>query len=123
MHSKDTVEGNSTTRNASLSPGRGAASFRGVAGPIWLRMGVPAVLEVRGRHTGRPIKVTLFPVEVDGSRYVVSFGGLTGWVRNLRAAGGGELHRKGRGESITPVEGDGAERGRALPAYRGRPGA
>jgi len=122
MHSKDTVEGNSTTRNASLSPSRGVAFFRRVAGPIWLRMGVTAVLEVRGRHTGRPIKVTLFPVEVDGTRYVVSFGGVTGWVRNLRAAGGGELHRKGRGESITAVEVDGDERERAIAAYLARLG-
>ena len=105
-----------------LSPSRGVAFFRRVAGPIWLRMGVTSVLEVRGRHTGRPIKVTIFPVEVDGTRYLVSFGGITDWVRNLRAAGRCELRRRGRTETFTAVEVDGAERERAIAAYLGRLG-
>ena len=105
-----------------LSPSRGVAFFRRVAGPIWLRMGVTSVLEVRGRHTGRQIKVTLFPVEVDGARYLVSFGGITDWVRNLRAAGRCELRRRGRTETFTAVEVDGAERERAIAAYLGRLG-
>ncbi len=105
-----------------LSPSRGVAFFRRVAGPIWLRMGVTGVLEVRGRRSGRPVQVTLFPVEVDGTRYLVSFGGVTYWVLNLRAAGGGELRRKGRAETFSAVEVDGAERERAIAAYLARLG-
>jgi len=105
-----------------LSPSRGVAFFRRVAGPIWLRMGVTSVLEVRGRHTGRQIKVTIFPVEVDGTRYLVSFGGITDWVRNLRAAGRCELRRRGRTATFTAVEVDGAERERAIAAYLARLG-
>jgi deazaflavin-dependent oxidoreductase (nitroreductase family) len=105
-----------------LSPTRAVAFFRRVAGPIWSRMGVTSVLEVKGRHTGRPIGVTLFPVEADGSRYLVSFGGLTDWVRNLRAAGRGELRRKGRTEAITAVEVEHGERERAIAAYLARLG-
>ncbi len=110
------------TPRGPLSPSRGVAFFRRVAGPIWLRMGVTAILEVSGRHTGRQIKVTLFPVEVDGTRYLVSFGGVTYWVLNLRAAGGGELRCKGRAETFTAVEVDGDERERAIAAYLARLG-
>jgi hypothetical protein len=48
-------------------------------------------------------QVTLFPVEVDGSRYL-SFSGVTGSARNLRAAGRGELRRKGRTEAFSAIE-------------------
>ncbi len=112
----------SEAARAQLSPGRAVAFFRRVAGPIWLRIGVLAVLEVSGRHSGTPVKVALMPVEVDGSRYLVSFGGFTDWVRNLRAAGRGELRRKGRAEAFSAVEVDGDERERAIAAYIARLG-
>jgi len=110
------------TISAPLSPSRGVAFFRRVAGPIWSWIGVTSVLEVQGRHSGRPLKVTLFPVEVEGTRYLVSFGGVTDWVRNLRAAGRGELRRKGRTQAVTAVEVDGDERERAIAAYLARLG-
>ena len=76
-----------------------------------------AVLTVPGRRTGAPVQVTLFPVEVDGTWYLLSQYGVTGWVRNLRAAGGGELRRKGRRESFTAIEVDGDERDRVIAAF------
>jgi deazaflavin-dependent oxidoreductase (nitroreductase family) len=78
------------------------------------------VLEVRGRRTGTPLHVTLVPVEVDGTRYLLSQYGVTDWVRNLRAAGGGELRRKGRTEAFTATEVDGAERDRVIAAFYAR---
>jgi hypothetical protein len=43
--------------------------------------------------------------------------GVTDWVRNLRAAGRGELRRKGRTEAFTAVEVDGNERDRVIAAF------
>jgi deazaflavin-dependent oxidoreductase (nitroreductase family) len=61
-----------------------------VVNPITLWLGGPT-LTVRGRRTGRPIRTPVPTLEVDGARYLVSGGGDTHWVRNLRAAGEGEL--------------------------------
>lgn len=105
---------------ATLSPSRSLALIRRVAGPIWLHSGFVAVLTVPGRRSGAPIQVTLFPVEVDGTWYVLSQYGVTDWVRNLRAAGRGELRRKGRAETFTATEVDGDERDRVIAAFHSR---
>ncbi len=76
-----------------------------VVNPITLWLGGPT-LTVRGRRTGRPIRTPVPTLEVEGARYLVSGGGETHWVRNLRAAGQGEL-----------AEGPDA---RAVPGDRGR---
>ncbi len=44
------------------------------------------------------------PLTVDGQRYLVAPRGETEWVRNIRAAGGGELRRGSRAEPIRAVE-------------------
>jgi hypothetical protein len=64
--------------------------------------------------------VALFPVTVDGTSYLLSQYGATGWVRNLRAAGQGELSRKGRAAPFTAVEVDGSERDRVIAAFRAK---
>lgn len=53
------------------------------------------ILVVRGRKSGQIRTTPVNPVEVGGKRYLVAPRGETEWVRNLRAAGGGEL-RLGR---------------------------
>jgi deazaflavin-dependent oxidoreductase (nitroreductase family) len=106
--------------SAPLSPSRAIALIRRVAGPLWLWVGITAVLEVPGRRTGTPLHATLFPVEVDGTWYLLSQYGVTDWVRNLRAAGRGELRRKGRTEAFTAIEVDGAERDRVIAAFHAR---
>jgi deazaflavin-dependent oxidoreductase (nitroreductase family) len=113
---------NSQVASAALSPTRAVAILRRVAGPIWKWVGVIGVLKVSGRRTGNPLHVALMPVEVEGTWYLVSFGGVTDWVRNLRAARHGELRRKGRAEAFTAVEVDGNERERVIAAYLARLG-
>src|SRR3972149_8306572 len=85
--------------SAALAPPRAVALIRRVARPIWLWVGIAAVLEVPGRRTGTPLRVPLIPVEVDGTWYLMSFGGVTDWARNLRAAGGGAGRGRGRGRA------------------------
>ena len=106
--------------SAALSPSRWLALIRRVAGPIWLRIGFVAVLTVPGRRTGAPVQVTLFPVEIDRTWYVLSQYGVTDWVRNLRAAGRGALRRKGRTETFAAIEVDGDERDRVIAAFHAR---
>jgi deazaflavin-dependent oxidoreductase (nitroreductase family) len=106
--------------NAPLPPSGGLALIRRVAGPLWLRAGFTAVLEVPGRRTGRPHHVSLFPIEVEGTTYLLSQYGVSEWVRNLRAAGRGELRRKGRMEAFTTIEVDGVERDRVIDAFFAR---
>ena len=62
------------------------------------------VLAVRGRTSGevRTTVVNLFTYE--GERYLLAPRGHTQWVRNLRAAGEGELRLGRRRQQFTPVE-------------------
>jgi deazaflavin-dependent oxidoreductase (nitroreductase family) len=101
----------------SSTPSRQVALFRRVFGPIMMRVGIFAVLEVPGRRTGTPLHLTLAVWEVEGNTYLLSLYGVSEWVRNLRAAGGGELRRKGRTEAFTAIEVDGDERDRIIAAF------
>ena len=76
-------------------------------------------LAVRGRRSGTVRRVPLIPVELHGVRYLVSPRGDTDWVRNLRAAGEGEL--RGRREGVhrfRAVELPAGERAPVIAAYR-----
>jgi deazaflavin-dependent oxidoreductase (nitroreductase family) len=100
-----------------LAPTRRVALIRRLAGPIWQLVGVAAVLTVADRRTGTPRRVSLIPVKVDGNWYVLSFGGVTEWSRDLRAAGRGELRRRGRTRAFTAIEVDGEERNQVIAKY------
>jgi deazaflavin-dependent oxidoreductase (nitroreductase family) len=64
------------------------------------RLGIAAggveILAVRGRTSGQVRKVPVNPLSLDGVWYLFSPRGESDWVRNLRAAGEGELARGGR---------------------------
>jgi deazaflavin-dependent oxidoreductase (nitroreductase family) len=84
-----------------------------------VRLGIGTTLVVRGRRTGRVIEVPLgAPLLIDGARYLVSGGGNTQWVRNLRAAGRAALRVNGRTKEFRAVELVGAERDRIVATYR-----
>jgi deazaflavin-dependent oxidoreductase (nitroreductase family) len=78
-----------------------------------LRLGVPmgpnTLLTVRGRRTGQPRTVPVAVTEADGRRWVIGAYGDVNWVRNLRAAGGGEIVLGGRETQVSAVELDPAE--------------
>lgn len=106
--------------NARLRPTRAVTFGRRVFRRILLRAGLADVLEVPGRRTGEPVRVVLARWEVDGIPYLMSQYGETDWVRNLRAAGGGQLHHKGLIEAFSAVEVDGEERERVIAAFRAK---
>lgn len=89
--------------------------------PVIVWMGGPT-LTVVGRRTGRLISTPVPPFVYEGSRYFVSGRGETQWVRNLRAAGGGEMSRGRTRETFRAVELRGDERDRIVAAYRDRLG-
>jgi deazaflavin-dependent oxidoreductase (nitroreductase family) len=69
------------------------------------------VLHVRGRASGEMRTVAINPLTVDGQLYLVAPRGVTEWVRNIRAAGGGELQigRTRRSFTVAEVTDDGAK--------------
>jgi hypothetical protein len=90
-----------TTKEAGLRPRPYVPSrffMSHVVNPITLWLGGPP-LTVRGRRSGRPIRTPIPTLEFEDARYLVSGGGETHWVRNLRAAGQGELRRGRAGKS------------------------
>jgi deazaflavin-dependent oxidoreductase (nitroreductase family) len=72
------------------------------------RMGVSLwgsrILYVRGRTSGAWRTTPVNLLAHDGRRYLVAPRGQTQWVRNLRAAGGGELHLGRRVERFAAAE-------------------
>ncbi|MGY3200403.1 nitroreductase/quinone reductase family protein [Streptomyces sp. TE5632] len=63
-----------------------------------------AELSVRGRTSGRMQRIPVNPHTWDGAQYLVSARGHSQWVRNMRAAGGGELRVGRKVRSFTAVE-------------------
>lgn len=62
------------------------------------------VLRVRGRKSGEVRETPVNLLTVDGARYLVAPRGVTQWVRNVRAAGGGELALGRRSEPFRATE-------------------
>ncbi|RII08039.1 hypothetical protein DSC45_33710 [Streptomyces sp. YIM 130001] len=63
-----------------------------------------AELSVRGRKSGNLQRIPVNPHTYEGDQYLVSARGHSQWVRNMRAAGGGELRTGRKVRSFTAVE-------------------
>lgn len=61
------------------------------------------ILAVQGRKSGKVYTTPVNPLEFEGERFLVAPRGETGWVRNIRASGEGEL-RLGRKREVLRVE-------------------
>jgi deazaflavin-dependent oxidoreductase (nitroreductase family) len=103
-----------------LPPSRGTRAFNATVARL-TRMGISVwgsrVLAVRGRVSGEWRTTPVNPLTLDGQRYLVAPRGNTQWVRNMRAAGGGELRVGRRVERFTATELPVGERPRVLRAY------
>jgi hypothetical protein len=82
-------------------------------------------LEVSGHTSGRTISLPVAMIIVDGQRYLVSMlGEHVNWVRNVRAAGGRAVIRRGSREPVLLEEVAIDQRAPILKAYLQRaPGA
>ncbi|THA71364.1 nitroreductase family deazaflavin-dependent oxidoreductase [Streptomyces sp. A0958] len=61
-------------------------------------------LSVRGRKSGKMQRIPVNLHTYEGAQYLVSARGHSQWVRNMRAAGGGELRTGRRTRAFTAVE-------------------
>ena len=75
------------------------------------------VLYVRGRTSGQWRTTPVNLLRYDGNGYLVAPRGHTQWVRNMRVAGGGELHVGKRVEKFTATELADADKPAVLRAY------
>jgi hypothetical protein len=95
--------------------------IRRIANPLARLFGAATTLAVRRRRTGEWQTVPVNVLELDGARYLMSVRGETEWVRNMRAAGGGELRRRGKAEPFRATEVVEPDmRARIVGAYRDR---
>lgn len=98
-----------------------ARALNGVMALAIGRLGLPLprlwMLHVRGRRGGRARPVPVFLLHLRGRRYLVAPRGETGWARNLRATGRGELRRGRRRRRFAAEEVHGEEREAAVAAY------
>ncbi|WP_455359162.1 nitroreductase family deazaflavin-dependent oxidoreductase [Streptomyces sp. SYSU K21746] len=74
-------------------------------------------LAVRGRKSGEWRRVPVNPLPYEGGPYLVSARGHSEWVRNLRAAGGGQLRVGRKTRSFTAVELTDDEKPQVLRSY------
>ncbi len=75
-------------------------------------------LEVAGRRSGRIVQVPVVVAEIDGERYLVSMlGEDVNWVRNVRAAGGRAVIRRGQPQPVRLEEVAPGHRGPILRRY------
>ena len=88
-------------------PGTSTRIFNSAVGSL-TKMGVSVygsrVLAVRGRKSGEWRTTPVNPLTVNGQRYLVAPRGQAQWVRNMRAAGAGELRVGHRTEPFTATE-------------------
>lgn len=75
------------------------------------------MLAVRGRRTGQWRITPVNLLVVDGEQYLVAPRGTTQWVRNLRAAGEGELRLGRRADPFTAEEISDVDKPLLLRAY------
>jgi deazaflavin-dependent oxidoreductase (nitroreductase family) len=75
------------------------------------------VLAVRGRKSGEWRRTPVNPLPYEGDRYLVAPRGHVQWTHNMRAAGGGELHKGKHVERFTAVELADREKPAVLRAY------
>ena len=74
-------------------------------------------LEVLGRKTARPIRVSLSRTECNGHPYFVSLGGKSSWVRNVIVAHGNAYILSGRKTPVQLIETKPEDRAPILLAY------
>lgn len=90
-----------------LAPGRLDRLTNRIAGALTRRgLSVAGSCELRvvGRSSGQVRSTVVNRLELDGHRYLVAPRGHTQWVRNLRAAGRGELRVGRRVEAFRAFE-------------------
>jgi deazaflavin-dependent oxidoreductase (nitroreductase family) len=85
-----------------------------------MKLGLVPTLAIRGRKTGQWRTVPVNLLQLDGAWYLVAPRGETDWVRNLRAAGTGELRRGSRAKPFRAFEVPDDQKPPVIDAYLAR---
>ncbi|MEA5359390.1 nitroreductase family deazaflavin-dependent oxidoreductase [Amycolatopsis sp., V23-08] len=108
------------TETRYLKPGKSTNVFNELVAKL-TKMGVSLlgsrVLTVVGRKSGEPRSTPVNLLTIDGVDYLVAARGETQWVRNLRAAGQGQLRVGRRDDTFTYRELGDDEKPAILRAY------
>jgi len=91
--------------------------------PWWTALGIAprtVTLEVRGRKSRRPIRLSVSPAKFGGEEFLVSLAGERQWVRNVRAASGEATVLRWRRIPVRLTEVPVEERAPILVAYVSR---
>jgi deazaflavin-dependent oxidoreductase (nitroreductase family) len=103
-----------------IAPGRGDRLGNWLIRTL-VRLGISVwgarELRVPGRTSGVTRSTVVNLLDLDGTRYLVAPRGTTEWVRNVRAAGGGELRVGRRAERFRAIEVADADKIPVLRAY------
>lgn len=86
--------------------------------PFAMTIGIGETLTVTTRRSKRPQQIPVIPVDVGGTRYVVSTRGESEWVKNLRADPNAKI---GSASYVAREIGE-QDRGPVLTAYRKKAG-
>jgi deazaflavin-dependent oxidoreductase (nitroreductase family) len=78
--------------------------------------GVP-ILTVRGRKTGKPLRMPINVVDLNGTLYPTSPRGETGWSKNVRVTGEAWLKTRGTERHYRVIEVSPEERQPIIAAY------
>lgn len=108
------------TADRYVHPGRATDVFNSLVARA-TRLGISVrgsrELRVRGRTSGEWRSTPVNPLNLDGASYLVAPRGNTQWVRNLRAAGEGELVRGRKASRFRATELADADKPAVLRAY------
>jgi len=75
-----------------------------IINPLIIQFNLVPILTVKGRTSGKWIKVPVTPLEYNNETYLVAPRGETQWARNLRKNTKGQLTIKSRTRSFTATE-------------------
>ena len=91
---------------------------RFIHGPLPRLLPIAAVLQVRGRNSGKVIELPLAIIRIHGAWYLASMlEGTSNWVENVRAANGQARLLHGRWRDVSLVEVPPSERAPILKRY------
>jgi deazaflavin-dependent oxidoreductase (nitroreductase family) len=94
--------------------------IKNVMNPIFTLTGAFPIVTVRGRRSGKLYRTPVNVLDLDGTRYLVSPRGETGWSRNARVVGEVSLKEKGTERRYRALEVPVNERPRLISAYLDR---
>lgn len=75
-----------------------------IINPLIIKLNLVPILTIKGRRSGKRIKIPITPLEYKNETYIVAPRGETQWARNLRGNNKGTLMVKGSSKNFAATE-------------------